>query len=54
MYPILQFVPTYITKCKLDGLPVTLHHCKTITLNINARYVGDGVPPLSKCAYTRT
>ena len=40
----------YLTKCKLDGLPVTLHHCicKTLTVNKNARYVGD------KCAYTRT
>ena len=40
----------YLTKCKFEGLPVTLHHCicKTLTVIQNARYVGD------KCAYTRT
>ena len=42
----------YLTKCKLDGLPVSLHHCQTLTVNQNARYVGDGVPQLSKRAYT--
>ena len=40
----------YLTKCKLGGLPVTLHYCicKSLIVNQNARYVGD------KCAYKST
>ena len=60
LYTVIKMYPmhtsncshVYLTKCKLDGLPVTLHHCKAPTVNQNARYVGDRV--LSKCAYTRT